>query len=53
MSQTYQPSKVKRARKHGFLSRTATSNGKKVLLHRLRKGRHSLSVSSKTYKKKV
>lgn len=53
MSRTYNPSKVKRAKKHGFLSRTATSNGKKVLLQRMRKGRKSLTVSSKTSKKRV
>jgi large subunit ribosomal protein L34 len=46
MSQTYQPSKKKRARKHGFLSRLKTQNGRKVILRRMRKGRKSLSVSS-------
>jgi large subunit ribosomal protein L34 len=53
MSQTYQPSKKKRARKHGFLSRKKSSSGKKVLLRRMRKGRKALSVFDKTYKKKV
>jgi large subunit ribosomal protein L34 len=53
MSVTYKPSKVKRARKHGFLSRKKTSSGKKILLRRMRKGRKSLSVSTKTSKKKV
>ena len=46
MSVTYHPSKVKRARKHGFLSRTATSAGKKVIARRRAHGRKSLSVSS-------
>lgn len=46
MSQTYNPSKVKRARKHGFRARTKTSTGKKVLLRRMRKGRTQLTVSS-------
>lgn len=52
MSRTYQPSKVKRAKKHGFLSRKKSSGGKKVLLRRMRKGRKALTVSDKTYKKR-
>lgn len=44
MSQTYNPSKVKRARTHGFLSRIATPGGRNVLLRRRRKGRKKLSV---------
>ncbi|MCB9808884.1 50S ribosomal protein L34 [Candidatus Nomurabacteria bacterium] len=44
MSQTYNPSKVKRARTHGFLARTATPGGRNVLLRRRRKGRKKLSV---------
>ena len=47
MSRTYQPSKVKRARKHGFMARTATSAGKKVLARRRSHGRAKLSVKSK------
>ncbi len=43
MSQTYQPKKRKRAKKHGFLSRTKTHGGKKTLLRRRRKGRKDLS----------
>lgn len=46
MSQTYQPNKRKRAKSHGFLVRSASPNGKKVLLRRRRKGRAKLSVSS-------
>ncbi len=46
MSQTYNPSKVKRARKHGFLHRIATAAGRKILLNRRRKGRAALTVSS-------
>lgn len=46
MSQTYKPSKVKRARKHGFLSRSSTKSGKTILNNRRRKGRKSLTVSS-------
>jgi large subunit ribosomal protein L34 len=52
MSRTYQPSKVKRARKHGFLARKNSSTGKNILKRRMRKGRKALTVSSKTYKKK-
>lgn len=44
MSTTYQPKKRKRAKTHGFLSRSKTKNGKRVLTARRRKGRHSLAV---------
>lgn len=44
MSQTYQPNKRKRAKAHGFLVRSATKNGQKVLLARRRKGRAKLAV---------
>jgi large subunit ribosomal protein L34 len=37
--------KRKRLRVHGFLARTATVDGKKVLAARRRKGRHVLAVS--------
>jgi large subunit ribosomal protein L34 len=44
MSQTYQPNKRKRAKTHGFLSRSKTSKGKKTLLRRIRKGRAKIAV---------
>ncbi len=44
---TYQPKKRKRARTHGFLARTATPGGRRVILARRRKGRASLTVSKK------
>ncbi|HCY18129.1 TPA: 50S ribosomal protein L34 [Candidatus Nomurabacteria bacterium] len=44
MSQTYQPKKRKRARTHGFLVRSKSKTGSKVLLRRRRKGRAKLSV---------
>lgn len=41
---TYQPKKRKRATTHGFLVRTATKKGAKVIQGRRRKGRAKLSV---------
>ncbi len=41
---TYQPSKRKRATTHGFLVRSETTSGAKVLLARRRKGRAKLTV---------
>jgi large subunit ribosomal protein L34 len=41
---TYQPSKQKRMTTHGFLVRTGTKSGAKVLQARRRKGRASLAV---------
>ncbi len=44
MSQTYQPKKRKRAKSHGFLVRSKTSSGKRVIQRRRRKGRAKLTV---------
>lgn len=41
---TYQPSKVKRARTHGFLVRSCTRGGRLVLARRRAKGRHKLAL---------
>ncbi len=41
---TYQPSKQKRATTHGFLVRSATTSGSKILRARRRKGRAQLTV---------
>jgi len=41
---TYQPSQKKRMTTHGFLARTATKTGARIIQARRRKGRAQLAV---------
>ncbi len=44
MKRTYQPSKIRRARTHGFLVRMKTRGGRKVLNARRAKGRKRIAL---------
>ncbi|WOX79122.1 50S ribosomal protein L34 [Candidatus Shikimatogenerans bostrichidophilus] len=47
MKRTYNPSKIKRLRKFGYLKRNNSKNGKKILQRRRLKKRKFLTISNK------
>ncbi|PIP02622.1 MAG: 50S ribosomal protein L34 [Zetaproteobacteria bacterium CG12_big_fil_rev_8_21_14_0_65_54_13] len=44
MSFTYKPSKIRRARRHGFRGRMATRSGRAIINRRRAKGRHRIAI---------
>lgn len=42
MKRTYQPSKIKKKRKYGFIKRMSNKNGKKIISNKRRKKRKKI-----------